>query len=307
MPCKSPKGLSANSSHNYMRNIKLTVEYDGTNYCGWQIQSHPSTPLRAGKVTLRLRSGQAKLPFDSAQGRQSHKKKSIQETIEATLQRILCEKIRLIVSGRTDAGVHALGQVANFKTNSRISLRKLRWALNGLLPEDVVITKTEEARPHFHSRFDARSKVYRYSILNRNYPAALLKNRVYFYPYPLDVQLMRRKARTLLGRHDFGAFCASGSSVKVTTRTIKRISIKKLPSCKGPLTCGLNGTGLLVVDIEADGFLYKMVRNIVGTLIEIGRGKFPEDSLEKILLSRDRKLAGPNVPACGLYLLRVTY
>ncbi len=266
-----------------MRNIKLTIEYDGTNYCGWQIQVR--------KVTR-------------SQGR---KKKSIQETIEKVLCKILSEKIWLSVSGRTDAGAHALGQVANFKTNSRISLGKLRWALNGLLPEDVVITKIEEASSHFHSRFDACSKVYRYSILNRNYPAALLKNRVYFYPYPLDVQLMRRKARTLLGRHDFGAFCASGSSVKVTTRTIKRISIKKLPSCKGPLSWGINGAGLLVIDIEADGFLYKMVRNIVGTLIEIGRGKFPEDSLEKILLSRNRKLAGPNVPAYGLYLLKVVY
>jgi tRNA pseudouridine38-40 synthase len=213
----------------------------------------------------------------------------------------------LIVSGRTDAGVHALGQVANFKTNSGISLKKLRWALNGLLPEDIVISKVEEVSPHFHSRFDARSRVYRYAILNRNYPAALLKNRVYFYPYPLDIRLMRRQARTLLGRHDFAAFCASGSGAKDTTRTIKRISIKRESFGQGPLTYGLNGSLLLVVDIEADGFLYNMVRNIVGTLIEIGRGRFPAGSLRKILLSRNRKLAGPNVPARGLYLLKVTY
>jgi len=266
-----------------MRNIKLIVEYDGTNYCGWQIQSHQVT----------------KSP--------SHQKKSIQGTIEKVLCKVLSEKIRLIVSGRTDAGVHALGQVANFKTNSGIALQKLRWALNGLLPEDIVITKIEEVNPRFHSRFAARSKVYRYTILNRNYPAALLKNRVYFYPYPLNIRLMRRQARTLLGRHDFAAFCASGSGAKDTTRTIKRISIRKLSSGQGPLTYGLNGISLLVVDIEADGFLYNMVRNIMGTLIEIGRGRFPEGSLRKILLSRNRKLAGPNVPPHGLYLLKVTY
>lgn len=290
MPCKSPKSSSANPIRNSMRNIKLTIEYAGTNYCGWQIQAH--------KFTSRKRRGQA---------RAHRQKKSIQEIIERLLQKILCEKIGLIVSGRTDAGVHALGQVANFKTNSGIALQKLRWALNGLLPEDIVITRIEEANPLFHSRFAACAKVYRYVILNRNYPAALLKNRVYFYPYSLDVRLMRRQARTLLGRHDFAAFCASGSGVKDTTRTIKRISIRKLSFGQGPLSYGLNGSPLLIVDIEANGFLYNMVRNIVGTLIEIGRGRFPADSLKEILLSRNRKLAGPNVPACGLYLLRVTY
>jgi tRNA pseudouridine38-40 synthase len=290
MPRKSPKSLSVSPIRNSMRNIKLTLEYDGTNYCGWQMQ--------AQKVILRKRGGKA---------RPHRQKKSIQETIERLLQRILCEKIRLIVSGRTDAGVHALGQVANFKTNSNIALRKLRWALNGLLPEDIVITRIEEVNPHFHSRFAAKGKVYRYIILNRNYPAALLKNRVYFYPYPLDIRLMRRQACTLLGRHDFAAFCASGSGAKDTTRTIKRISIKRESFGQGPLHYGLNGSPLLVVDIEADGFLYNMVRNIVGTLIEIGRGRFPEGSLKKILLSRNRKLAGPNVPARGLCLLKVKY
>jgi tRNA pseudouridine38-40 synthase len=273
-----------------MRNIKLTLEYDGTNYCGWQIQAH--------KVTPGKRKGQ---------GKSHRQKKSIQETIEKVLCKILDEKIRLAVSGRTDAGVHALGQVANFKTNSGIELQKLRWALNGLLPEDIVISKVEEESPHFHSRFDARGKVYRYVILNRNYSAALLKNRVYFYPYLLNIGLMRQEAQVLLGRHDFAAFCASGSSVKDTARTIRRISIRKQSFGRGPLTYGLNATPLLVVDIEANGFLYNMVRNIVGTLIEIGRGRFPAGSLRKILLSRNRKLAGPNVPARGLYLLKVTY
>lgn len=288
MPCKSQKSSSVNPICNSMRNIRLTIEYDGTNYCGWQIQAH--------KVIPRKR-------------RHSHRqKKSIQEIIEGLLQRVLCEKIRLVVSGRTDAGVHALGQVANFKTNSGIPLQKLRWALNGLLPEDIVISKAEEVSPDFHSRFDTRAKVYRYIILNRNYPAALLKNKVYFYPYFLDIGLMRREARVLLGRHDFAAFCASGSSVSDTRRTIRRISIRKHSlGSGGLLSFGLKGSSLLVLDIEADGFLYNMVRNIVGTLIEIGRGRFPEGSLRKILLSRNRKLAGPNVSPRGLYLLKVTY
>ena len=265
------------------RNLKLTVEYDGTNYCGWQIQNR--------RVS-----------------------KSIQETIEKTLSKILQEKIRLIASGRTDAGVHAQAQVANFKTKSNISSEKLQKALNGLLPSDISISKTDEAAPDFHSRFAAKSKVYHYSILNRKFPSALLRNRVYFYPYPLALKLMHQEARCLLGRHDFKAFCASGGSSKDTIRTIKKITIRKtnyglwaMPACRQGRDYGLNNGPLIVIDIEADGFLYNMARNIVGTLMEIGRGRFPKGSLKKILNSKDRKLAGPTVPACGLCLLKVKY
>ncbi len=141
-----------------MRNIKLTIEYDGTNYAGWQCQKS--------------------------------KVKTIQETIEKALQRILGEKIKVIGSGRTDAGVHALGQVANFKTNSTMPVGKLQKALNSSLPDDIVIAKIEEVGLDFHSRFDAKSKVYRYTILNRAYPSALLKNSVYFYPHTLNIKLM---------------------------------------------------------------------------------------------------------------------
>ena len=234
-----------------MRNLKLEIEYDGTNYCGWQVQK-------------------------------SHRSKSIQEVIEKTLRKILQERVRLIASGRTDAGVHALGQVANFKTRSKIPSGKLQRALNGLLPDDISIIKVEEKPLDFHSRFRAKSKVYQYTILNRAYPSALLRNRVYFYPYPLNIRLMRKKARSLLGKHDFKSFCASASSVKDTVRTIKRLSIKK------------SGPALITIEIEADGFLYNMVRRIAGTLIETGRGKSP-------------KLAGPTAPACGLRLVKVRY
>lgn len=252
------------------RNLKLTIEYDGTNYCGWQRQ------------TIRQASGA------------SRHSKSIQEAIEKTLQKILQEKIRLIGSGRTDAGVHAEAQVANFKTGSGIPLEKLQKALNALLPDDIVITRIEQVSPNFHSRFYAKSKVYRYIILNRPYPSALLKNKVYFYPYPLELRLMQKEANTLLGRHNFKAFQASDKKDRDSIRTIKKLNVTK-------------DKELIYIDIVADGFLYNMVRNIVGTLIEIGRGRFKKGDLKKILLGRDRKLAGSTAPAKGLSLIKVNY
>ena len=262
-----------------MRNLKITIEYDGTNYAGWQVQKNH----RGQKYT------------------------TIQETIEQALSQILQEKIRLIASGRTDAGVHALAQVANFKANSKIPLGKLQKALNTLLPNDIVISKAEETSFNFHSRFCAKSKIYRYVILNRNYPSALLRTSTYFYPYPLNINLMRKASRCLLGRHDFKSFCASGSNAKSTVRAIKRIVIKRLPYYLLPITYDLKDSPLIVIDIESDGFLYKMVRNIVGTLIEIGRGEFSRGSLKKILAAKDRKMAGPAAPARGLLLVKVKY
>lgn len=259
-----------------MRNIKLTIEYDGADYCGWQAQ----------------------------RGRQ---KKTIQETIEKALRKILQEKIKLIASGRTDAGVHAKAQVANFKTKSDITLQKLHRAINGNLPDDITVSKAAEVSLNFHSRFAAKSKVYRYIILNRPYPSALLKDKVYFYPYPLDIKLMRRVSRCLIGRHNFKSFCASGSSVKNTLRTIRRISVKRIGCNLQPPACSLKDASLVIIDIEADGFLYNMARNIVGTLIEIGRGRFSKGSLKNILAACNRKLAGPTVPAKGLCLMKVNY
>jgi tRNA pseudouridine38-40 synthase len=264
-----------------MPNFKIILEYDGTNYAGWQAQK-------------------SKLP-------------TIQETIEKALRKILREKINLIASGRTDAGVHALAQVANFKSDSKVPLEKLQRSLNGLLPADISVTKIEDADNGFHSRFSAKSKTYRYAILNRPCRSAFLREGAYFYPYPLDLKLMQKEARALLGKQDFKSFCASASSVKDTVRTIKKIVIKRdVQSSVFRVQCSefsVRGPqrGLIIIDIEADGFLYNMVRNIVGTLIEIGRGKFPAGSMIRILRSKNRKFAGPTAPARGLVLLKVKY
>lgn len=256
-------------------NLKITLEYDGTNYSGWQVQTR-------------------------------HAGKTIQQALEKTLGRILRERIKVIGSGRTDAGVHALGQVANFHSRCNIPPDKLQSALNSLLPKDIAAVKIEEVRADFHSRFCTKTKVYRYAILNRPYRSAFSRNNSYFYSYPLNLKLMQREAGVLLGKHDFKAFCASGSNVKDTIRTIKKIVIKKNVQCSEFRVQGFQG-GLITIDIEADGFLYNMVRNIAGTLIEIGRGKFPEGSIKRVLHSKNRKLAGPTAPACGLTLLKVKY
>jgi tRNA pseudouridine38-40 synthase len=249
-----------------MRNIKLTIEYDGTDFAGWQLQPGERT---------------------------------VQAVIEKALAKVLGEKVRVIASGRTDSGVHAKAQAANFKTKNRIPLLNLQKALNSNLPKDIVISKIEKVDPDFHSRFDAKSKVYRYRLLNRSHRSAFLKNTVCFYPYPLDVGLMRREAKCLLGRHDFKSFCTSGTNTKDTMRTIKRIQITRQPIDHGPST--------IDCIIEADGFLYNMARNIVGTLVEIGRGRLSAGSAARILKARDRRAAGPTMPARGLCLMEVKY
>jgi len=246
-----------------MRNIKLEIEYDGSNYAGWQVQ-----PKARGKT--------------------------IQAVIETKLRKILQEKVKVIVSGRTDSGVHAQAQIANFLTSSKIPLSRLKIGLNGILPEDIKVVKLSEALPDFHSRFSAKSKIYRYTILNRDYSSPLLRHMVFFYPHPLDVKIMRKEALSLLGKYNFSAFQASLGKDKNPVKTIKGIDIKKKDD-------------FIYIDIEADGFLYNMVRNIVGTLIEIGRGRLPKGSLKKILLSRDRRQAGQTASAKGLCLLKVKY
>ena len=253
-----------------MRNLKLEIEYDGTHYYGWQVQN-------GKKVCADYQST-----------------KTIQYILEQTLKKILQEDIKLTVAGRTDSGVHALAQVANFKSYSKMSLEKLRWAVNCLLPQDIKVTRVKNVGLDFNSRFSAKSKLYRYTILNRKYSSALLANRVYFFHHHLDVDLMRREAKVLLGRHNFTSFQATETRQRNPLRTIERIKISK-------------DKGLLQIDIQADGFLYNMVRNIVGTLLEIGRGKFSKGSMIKILKSRNRKRAGPTLPAKGLCLLKVKY
>jgi len=253
-----------------MRNIKLTLEYDGTKYAGWQVQNSCQLSVV------------------------SRHSKTIQGTIEKAIKKIIHEKVKLIGSGRTDSGVHAKAQVANFKTDSSIATEKLQKALNAVLPDDISVIKTEEVGLDFHSRFFAKSKVYRYTILNRPSRPALSKDMVYFLSYPLNLRLMQEEAKVLLGRHNFRSFQAQDKKERDAMRIIKNLKITR-------------GKDFIYIDIEANGFLYNMVRNIVGTLIEIGRGKLPEGSTKKILLARNRKFAGPTVPAKGLCLLKVRY
>ena len=253
-----------------MRNFKLEIEYDGTHYYGWQVQN--------GK--------KARVCYASRQ--------TIQYILEQLLKKILQEDIKLTVAGRTDAGVHALAQVANFKSSSRMPLARLRWALNCLLPEDIKVIRIKNVALDFNSRFSAKSKLYRYTILNRKYSSALLANRVYFFHHPLDVSLMRREAKVLLGRHNFASFQATETRQRNPVRMVKLIKISR-------------DKDLLHIDIEADSFLYNMVRSICGTLLEIGRGKFPPGSMKNILKNRSRKSAGPTLPAKGLYLFKVRY
>lgn len=246
-----------------MPNICLTIAYDGTKYAGWQIQKNAGT---------------------------------IQCEIERALRKILNEKVRLIASGRTDAGVHARGQVANFKTNKHFPLARLQDALNARLSKDISIVKIKEAHASFHSQYSAKSKIYRYTILNNAIGDPLSRNYYWKIPHKLDFSLLKKEAKVLIGRHDFKSFQAKSglSPIKNTRRTIKRLSVRK----KGRF---------LHLDIEANGFLRNMARNIVGTLVEIARGRFPANSMKKILLSRDRRKAGPTAPAKGLMLLKVKY
>ncbi len=294
-----------------MRNIRLEIEYDGTNYYGWQVQNSPclagprlrreasrqaqsTVPaLLARFASVRLGEPKARREARRA-GRHGPQKRTIQQTIENALQKILQEKVKLICSGRTDTGVHAQAQVANFKTASPIGLDKLHFGLNALLPEDIAVTRVTHAPVDFHSRFCAKSKVYQYVILNSKHRSVFFRNSAYFCRYPLNINLMRKEAKALLGRHNFSAFCASAGKLKNQVKTIKKITISKR-------------NNLITITVKADGFLYNMVRNIAGTLIDIGRGKLSENSLKKILFSKNRRLAGPTAPAKGLYLLKIGY
>ena len=246
-----------------MRNIKLTIEYDGTNYNGWQTQ-------RKGL-------------------------KTIQAEIEKAIAKITGKKSHLYGSGRTDSKVHAKGQIANFHTNSSLALKRLQRGLNAVSPDDISITKTEEAAKNFHSRFDAKAKTYRYTILNRKSSSPFIKRYSLYIPYRLNLSTMKKEAKALLGRHNFKSFQASDKKERSAVRTIKKININN------------SKDSLITIDIEADGFLYNMVRNIIGTLIEAGRGKFPPGSTKRILNAKDRNQAGPTAPAHGLCLMKVRY
>ncbi|MDD5474955.1 MAG: tRNA pseudouridine(38-40) synthase TruA [Syntrophales bacterium] len=244
-----------------IRNIRIIVEYEGTSYLGWQRQ--------AGGVT-------------------------IQGLLEAAAGKILQEEIRLIGSGRTDAGVHALNQVANFKTGSSLPTLNILRGMNSLLPFDIAVRAIEEVDESFHSRFNAISKEYHYLIYNSPVRSPLNHNRSWHIPDPLDMNIMNEAAEFIRGSNDFGAFRSTGSCTSSAVRTVTRAGFAR----EGDL---------VTFEIEADGFLRHMVRSIVGTLVTVGRGRATPDGFRSILESRDRKLAGMTAPPGGLFLMNVRY
>ena len=245
-----------------MRNIKLTIEYDGSAYHGWQIQPGLRT---------------------------------IQGVMREKIAQITQADVNLIGAGRTDAGVHALGQVANFKTENTISIEALQRGLNGLLAPDIVITTAEEVGEEFHARFSARSKVYEYRILNQPYPSAIGRSYAWFIHRELDVAAMRGCAAALVGSHDFSSFRASGDESRHSIREVFRLDIER------------RAGNLLTMTIEANAFLREMVRSIVGTLVGVGQRKTSSEEFLEIFQARDRRRAGMTAPAHGLFLVAVTY
>jgi len=225
--------------------------------------------------------------------------------LQERIARITGEDVSTIAAGRTDAGVHALAQVAAFKTASGLSCETLKKALNALLPDDIRITETCETDTTFHPRYDARGKVYFYIISNMQVLSPFISNYSWRVPQTLDFQSMCSAASLLHGMHDFTSFRASGCNAKNPTRTIFKSHIEKLDSLDF-MTAGLSGN-FLKLKIEGDAFLRHMVRNIAGTIVEIGKGKFQPDIIEKLFSAKDRRLAGPTAPAQGLFLERVIY
>lgn len=253
------------------RRILLRVAYDGTNYHGWQLQPNAAT-------------------------------------IEGELNRALCaltgEEIVVTGASRTDAGVHALGNVAVFDTTSRIPAEKFSYALNQRLPEDIVIQSSKQVADDFHPRHCDCRKTYEYDILNRTFPLPAYRNTAYFLYGTLDIEAMRRACQAFLGEHDFASFCAAGAQVQTTVRTIYSLEVE----CR-PLTEANVGSAdqLLTIRVKGNGFLYNMVRIIAGTLVEVGRGHIKPEEVAGIIAAKDRAKAGPTAPARGLRLVGIEY
>lgn len=253
------------------RNIQLVLTYDGSKYAGWQRQ-----------------------PTNT-------EKPSIQGLLEDVLSSYLQEDIQVIGSGRTDAGVHALGQVANFYTSSSQSPNEIKKAVNGLLPEDIKIIQAKVVRCDFHSRYWAKSKTYEYRISQGEIQSVFSRQYTYHVPEYLDLAAMEKAASFLLGTHDFKSFSTDRKDGKPTVRTIGNI---KIYTCKNP---GINPGFEIRISITGNGFLYNMVRIIVGTLIEVGQGMRKPEDIPEILEAKDRKAAGKTVSSHGLFLMNVSY
>jgi tRNA pseudouridine38-40 synthase len=260
-----------------MRNLRLDIAYDGTDFHGWQRQN--------GRPT-------------------------IQGCLETVLERILGTKVILTGSGRTDAGVHALQQVANFKTECSLSSENLQRALNSLLPATVRVTKAEEVDLNFHARRSARAKIYRYRILQTSVCPPFISRFVHHYPRPLDRHRMARAAQYMEGEHDFTSLTAVAHRAVIGGRTEEPFPRRVRRAIRRVFRSRLfwrPRTSLLIYEVKGDGFLHHMVRNIVGTLIEVGRGKIAPEEIARILEARDRAQAGPTAPARGLCLVKVEY
>lgn len=245
-----------------MRNFKIIIEYDGRRYCGWQRQNHDPT---------------------------------IQETIEQALRKMTGQHISVAGSGRTDAGVHAYGQVANFKCDTKLKAEDFMGGLNSLTPEDIVVISCEEVDDEFHARYNVKSKVYMFKILQRRHPAAIYRQYAWHIRSELNFETMRTAMAYLIGKHDFKAFEGSGSPRSSTIRSVVSARLYR------------QDADYLTFEIEADGFLRFMVRNIVGTLVDVGKGKITPDEFKQILDSKDRSRASATAPAHGLFLKQVKY
>lgn len=244
-----------------MKRVKLTVAYDGTNYHGWQVQPNGNT---------------------------------IEAELNRHLSELLGEEIRVTGASRTDAGVHALGNVAVFDTSARMPAEKISYAMNTRLPEDIRIQESCEVAPDFHPRFCRTVKTYEYRILNRRFPDPTKRLYSYFYYYPLDVEKMKTAAAYLVGEHDFQSFCTMKPDLENTVRRIYFLDIEK----EGDM---------ILMRVTGNGFLYNMVRIIAGTLIRVGGGFIPPESMQAILEGKNRKLAGETARPEGLTLVEIKY
>ena len=244
-----------------MRNIKLVIEYDGTNYAGWQLQPNGVT---------------------------------VQQVMEEALTTLLHEPVRLHGSGRTDAGVHARGMVACFTTDRTIPLRAFSDGLNSLLPPDIAVRESAEVTPDFHPRYAATGKLYSYTIHAGRRRSPLSRLYAWHLRGELDLDAMRRAALFMVGEHDFAALRGAGCAAKTTVRRVDGIAIEKQGE-------------LVTIDVRGSGFLRHMVRNMVGTLVEVGQGRRVADSIPALLAAGERSGAGATAPACGLCLVEVYY
>lgn len=244
-----------------MKRIKLTVAYDGTNYNGWQIQKNGVT---------------------------------IESVLNAALKDLTGEDIQVLGASRTDAGVHAMGNVAVFDTEMRMPGEKYVYALNQRLPEDVKIQHSCEVPQDFHPRYQETVKTYEYKILNREFPLPAYRLNTHFTYRPLDEEKMQAAADHLIGEHDFQSFCAAGAQVKTTVRTIYDVKV-------------IREGELITIRITGNGFLYNMVRIIAGTLMKVGCGEWVPEMIPEMIEAKDRMKAGPTAPAKGLTLVKISY